>query len=196
MLSGARGTVNSGAQPPLRWIRHRKSARRVTYNCPMNLPQFFLRQKEAIRARTREVFAMVRPDHMDWKPEPGALSAGEMLRHLWVSEEGVRRCALNGDFHYYEVRVPKGLHAVMGTPGPLQEELKNAERVHAETLKAVAGLPPEVFDEERANPELGFRRKVAVILFGINEHEIHHRAQLMTYLRMLGTPVALKLGKK
>jgi len=36
---------------------------------------------------------------------------------------------------------------------------------------------------------LGFRRKVGVILLGINEHEIHHRAQLMTYLRILGTPV-------
>jgi uncharacterized damage-inducible protein DinB len=92
--------------------------------------------------------------------------------------------------------VPKGLHAVMGTPGSLEEELRNAERVHTETLAAVTGLPPEVFDEERANAELGFRRKVAVILFGINEHEIHHRAQLMTYLRLLGTPVLLKLAKK
>jgi len=30
---------------------------------------------------------------------------------------------------------------------------------------------------------------VYAILLGINEHEIHHRAQLMTYLRILGTPV-------
>jgi uncharacterized damage-inducible protein DinB len=57
-------------------------------------------------------------------------------------------------------------------------------------------LPESAFDEERAHAELGFRRKVAVILFGINEHEIHHRGQLMTYLRMRGKPVALKLGKK
>jgi hypothetical protein len=121
----------------------------------MTLPQFFLKQKEAIRARSRDVFGMIRPENMGWKPENGALTIGELLRHLWVSEEGVRRCALDGDFSYYEIRVPKGLHAVMGSPGPL-----------------------------------------AVILFGINEHEIHHRAQLMTYLRMLGTPVALKLVKK
>jgi len=52
----------------------------------------------------------------------------------------------------------------------------------------VAAVPPDLFDEERANPALNFRRKIAVILFGINEHEVHHRAQLMTYLRMLGTP--------
>ena len=168
----------------------------MTYNSRMTLSQFFLKQKEAIRARSRDVFAMIRPEDMDWKPESGALSMGELLRHLWVSEEGVRRCALDGDFAYYEIRVPKGLHAVMGAPGSLEEELKNIERVHTETLAAVRPLPESAFDEERAHAELGFRRKVAVILFGINEHEIHHRAQLMTYLRMRGKPVALKLGKK
>ena len=162
----------------------------------MTLPQFFLKQKEAIRARSRDVFGMIRPEDMGWKPENGALTVGELLRHLWVSEEGVRRCALDGDFAYYEIRVPKGLHAVMGSPGSLEDELKNLERVHAETIQAVAALPETAFDEERSHAALGFRRKVAVILFGINEHEIHHRAQLMTYLRMLGTPVALKLATK
>jgi hypothetical protein len=115
---------------------------------------------------------------------------------LWASEQGVRRCALEGDFTYYEIRVPKGLHAVMGTPGSLEEELKSNERVHSETISEVSVIPESVFDEERTHTELGFRRKVAVILFGINEHEVHHRAQLMTYLRMLGTPVPMKLVRK
>jgi len=154
----------------------------------MTLQDFFLKQKEAVRGRSQEVFALIRSEHMDWKPEQGALSVGDMLRHLWVSEEGVRRCALEGDFSYFETRVPQGLRAVMGFPGSLDEELKQIARVHRETLDAVAALPLEMFEIERANPALGFRRKVAVILFGINEHEVHHRAQLMTYLRMLGTP--------
>lgn len=152
-----------------------------------------MRQKEAIRRRSEEVFALVRAEHLNWKPEQSALSVGEMLRHLWVSEEGVRRVALDGNFAYYETRIPKGLAAVLGTPVlstpvGLGDELKNIDRVHRETLDAVAAQPPELFDVERAHPGLGFRRKAAVILFGINEHEIHHRAQLMTYLRMLGAP--------
>jgi hypothetical protein len=177
-------------------VRHQKSVPRLTYNRKMTLQEFFLKQKEAIRARTRDVFAMLRPEHMAWKPEPGALNVGEILRHLWVSEQGVRRCALSGDFSYYEVRVPKGLHAVMGDPGTFEDELKNNERVHGETIAAISAVPENTFDEERTHADLGFRRKVAVILFGINEHEVHHRAQLMTYLRMLGTPVPLKLAKK
>lgn len=164
----------------------------------MTLLEFFLKQKEAVRARSREVFALLRPDHMNWKPEKGALSVGEVLRHLWVSEEGVRRCALNADFSYYETRMPKGLRAITGAPRSLEEELKDIERAHHETLAAVAACSPEILNEERAHPGLGFRRKVAVILFGMNEHEVHHRAQLITYLRMLGTPAPepFKLPKK
>ncbi len=155
----------------------------------MDLKEFFLKQKEAIRRRTLEVGSLVRPEHLGWRPETDALTVGEMLRHIWHSEEGVRRVALEGNFAYYETRIPQGLRAVLGMPAALEEELRNLERVHNETLAAVAAFPLERWDEERVHTGLGFRRKVAVILLGINEHEIHHRAQLMTYLRILGTPV-------
>jgi uncharacterized damage-inducible protein DinB len=162
----------------------------------MDLKDFFLKQKEAIRARTRQVAGMIRPEYLDWRPEKDALSVGEMLRHLWVSEEGVRRVALEGNFAYYETRIPKGLRAVLGKPGTLEEELADLERVHRETLAAVKAFPAERWEEERVNESFGFRRKIAVILLGINEHEVHHRAQLMTYLRMLGTPVPEAVARR
>ncbi len=155
----------------------------------MDMKDFFLKQKEAIRKRTRQVTAMIRAEHLAWRPEKDALTVGEMLQHLWVSEEGVRRAALEGNFAYYETRIPSGLRAVLGPAGALEDELRNLERVHNDTLAAAAACPLERWDEERVHEGLGFRRKVGVILLGINEHEIHHRAQLMTYLRMLGTPV-------
>jgi uncharacterized damage-inducible protein DinB len=154
----------------------------------MNVQELFLKQKEAMRARTRQVTSLLREDEMGWRPVPGALSVGEMLRHLWVSEEGVRRVALAGDFTYYEKRIPHGLAAVVGNPRTLAEELESLEKVHTETLAEAAQFPLERWDEERVNEQFGIRRKVAVIMLGINEHEVHHRAQLMTYLRMLGTP--------
>ncbi|HEX2714046.1 MAG TPA: DinB family protein [Candidatus Acidoferrales bacterium] len=162
----------------------------------MDIKEFFLKQKEATRGRTREVIQMLRPQHLEWRPERDALSVGEMLRHLWVSEEGVRRVALEGNFAYYETRIPKGLRAVLGQYGSLEEELSRLERVHRETLASVGAWPLERWDEERAHAALGFRRKVGVMLMGINEHEVHHRAQLMTYLRMLGTPVPEALARR
>ncbi len=155
----------------------------------VDLKEFFLNQKEVTRRRTRQVVELIRPEQMDWRPEKDALTVGEMLRHLWVSEEGVRRVALDGNFAYYERRIPEGLRAVLGKPGALEDELRNLERVHGETIAAVKNFPLERWDEQRAQERLSFRRKIGVILLGINEHEIHHRAQLMTYLRVLGTPV-------
>jgi uncharacterized damage-inducible protein DinB len=155
----------------------------------MEFRDIFLKQKEALRRRTVEVLGMVHPEHMDWRPEKDALSVGEMLQHLWVSEEGVRRVALEGNFAYYETRIPKGLRPTLGPHGTLEENLANLARVHGETMAAVAACPAEVFEEERVRPDLGIRRKVWVILLGINEHEVHHRAQLSTYLRLLGKPL-------
>jgi uncharacterized damage-inducible protein DinB len=163
----------------------------------MTLSEFFLKQKESGRKRTEQVFALLRPEHMAWSPGNKALSVGEMLRHLWVAEEGVRRVAIEGDFEYYEKRVPGGLAAVLGGPSKsLEDELRQIQRVHQETLAAVAKMPEAMWEEERFHAGLGFKRKVAVILFGINEHEVHHRAQLMTYLRMLGTPAPEPFARK
>lgn len=155
----------------------------------MEFREIFLKQKEAIHKRVAEILATVRPEHMDWRPEQDALTVGEMLQHLWVSEEGVRRVALAGDFAYYETRVPKGLRATLGPSPTLEETLANLNRVHAATMAAVAACPETLFEEERVRPDFGFRRKVWVILLGINEHTVHHRAQLSTYLRMLGKPL-------
>lgn len=155
----------------------------------MDLKEFFLKQKEAIRGRTRQVTGLIQPHHFAWRPEPQALSIGEMLRHLWHSEQSVRRVALDGDFSYYEKRIPHGLRVALGSPTTLQEELAQLDRVHAETLANVAAFPIARWEEERIHEGLGIRRKVYAILLGMNEHEIHHRAQLMTYLRILGSPV-------
>lgn len=155
----------------------------------MDIKEFFLKQKQAIHIRTRQVVEMVRPEHMAWQPAPGALSVGETLHHMWHSEENVRRAALLGDFSYYVKRVPEGLRSVLGAPLALEKELANLERVYQETLAAVEAFPLDRWEEERVHESLGYRRKVYAILLGINEHEIHHRAQLMTYLRILGTPV-------
>jgi len=155
----------------------------------MEFREIFTKQKEAIHKRMAEILGMVRPEHMDWRPEKEALSIGEMLQHLWVSEEGVRGVALENNFAYYETRVPKGLRSTLGPKRTLEENLANIARVHGETLAAVAACPVAVFEEDRVRPDLGVKRKVWAILLGINEHSVHHRAQLSTYLRILGTPV-------
>jgi uncharacterized damage-inducible protein DinB len=162
----------------------------------MNIQELFLKQKEALRGRTRQVTSLLREDHLTWRPVPGALSIGEMVRHLWVSEEGIRNLALNGDFSYFEKRIPGGLGAVLGIPRTIAIEIAALDSTQTETLAAAANFPLDRWEEDRAHGGLGFRRKVAIILFGINDHEVHHRAQLMTYLRILGTPVPEAIARR
>jgi hypothetical protein len=101
----------------------------------MNLQEFFLKQKEAVRQRTRQVAGMVRPEQMSWRPEAGALSAGQLLRHIWVSEQGARKAALEGDLSYYETRIPKGRR---GAPGRTVKRNRQSRRIHNETSAARA----------------------------------------------------------
>jgi len=162
----------------------------------MDVRELIVKQKEAVRRRTREVVAMVRLEQLDWRPEKDALSVAELLRHLWMSEEGVRRAALDGDFSYYERRIPEGLRAVLGRPQTLEAEREKLESIHQETLRQVREFPLEKLEEERIYQGLGFRRKVYAMLAAITEHEIHHRAQLMIYLRMLGTPVPEAINRR
>jgi uncharacterized damage-inducible protein DinB len=151
----------------------------------VDLKEFFLKQKEATHHGTLAVLAKIPSDRITWRPAEGMLSLGEIARHIWMSEEGVRRLALENDWDYYEKRVPHGLFAILGEVKSLPDELAQIERVHRDTMTAASQFPLERWDEERANPKLEIRRKVSVILFGINEHHVHHRAQVGAFLHML-----------
>lgn len=151
----------------------------------MDIKEFFLKQKQATHQGSLGVFARIPPDQIGWRPAEGMLSLGEIVRHLWTSEEGVRRAALEGKWDYYERRIPQGLFAVLGEVKSLAEELAQMEKVHQETLQAVGAFPLDRWGEERTNERFNIRRRVAVMLFGIIEHQIHHRAQVGVYLHLL-----------
>src|SRR3990170_8082112 len=154
----------------------------------MDLRELFLKQKDFQRKRTRAVFPTIPRDKVSWSPVEGALSVGQLLRHIWRSESGVREIPLYERFSYHERRIPLGLFAVLGEVTDIDHEIEMMEKTHSETLELVSQMPLERFEQEFQNEKLNFRRKGYAILFGIIEHEIHHRAQLSTYLRILGVP--------
>jgi uncharacterized damage-inducible protein DinB len=151
----------------------------------MDQREFFLKQKQATHKGTLDVLAEIPPDRLAWRPAEGMLSLGEIARHIWMSEEGVRRVALEDNWDYYEKRVPQGLFAILGEVKSLESELAQIEKIHQDTLREVAAFPLERWEEERANQQFNIRRRVCVFLFGITEHQIHHRAQIGAYLHIL-----------
>jgi len=154
----------------------------------VDLKEFFLKQKQAVHRGTLDVFGKIPPDQFDWRPAAGMLSLGEIVRHTWMSEEGLRRAALDGDWSYFEGRVPMGLPRFLATLGPIESltnELDRVEGAHQETLLRVRDFPLERWEEERNHEPFNIHRRVSVMLFGLNEHQIHHRAQVGTYLHIL-----------
>ncbi len=87
----------------------------------MDLKELFLKQKQATHQGTLGVLAKIPADRIGWRPAEGMLSLGQIVRHLWMSEEGVRRAAVEADWGYYEKRVPQGLFAILGEVGSLSQ---------------------------------------------------------------------------
>ncbi len=151
----------------------------------MDLKEFFLKQKQATFKNSLKVFEAIPPDQLDWRPAKDMLSLGQIVRHVGMSEAGVRRVAIENVWDYYEKRVPLGLFNLLGEVTSLPDELALLEQIHKETMAAVEAFPLERWTEERSNEAFGVRAKVAAMLFGINEHNTHHRAQVGTYLHLL-----------
>ncbi len=151
----------------------------------MDLKELFLIQKASEHEGTIAVYAKIPRDRLDWRPADGMLTLGQMARHAWRSEEGNRNIALQNNWSYYETRIPQGLLAVLGEVKSLDAELQEIRRVHQDTLRAVRSFPLDRWEEIRENVQFHTRRPVGVMLFRIIEHQIHHRAQVGTYLHIL-----------
>jgi uncharacterized damage-inducible protein DinB len=151
----------------------------------VDVKELFLAQKESEHQGTIAVYEKIPGDRLDWRPAEGMLSLGQMARHVWLSEEGTRHIALDDDWSYYETRVPRGLLAILGEVKSLDDELHEIRRVHQDTLRAAKAFPLERWEEIRENTQFHTHRSVGTMLFRIIEHQIHHRAQVGTYLRIL-----------
>jgi len=151
----------------------------------LDLKEFFLKQKQATYQNSLKVFQAIPPDQLGWRPAEGMLSLGQIVRHVGMSEAGVRRVAIENVWEYYERRVPLGLFKLLGEVTSLADEMALLEQIHQQTMSAVEAFPIDRWEEERRNDAFNVHTKVAVMLFGINEHNTHHRAQVGTYLHLL-----------
>jgi uncharacterized damage-inducible protein DinB len=136
----------------------------------------YLRNWNRIHKQTARIMALAPDDKYDWKPAETAMTLGELMNHLWLSELGLAEGALAGE-------------RSAERPAPLRHsaELVAAfDKSHAELAERVAALTPEQLAETVTpfGPEYPMQRRV--ILTMLNEHEIHHRGQLYVYLRMVG----------
>lgn len=138
----------------------------------------FLQYYEKVHERTRRAIDCIPPDKLEWTYKAGKFTLGDMVRHL---------AAINR-YMFVEVACRRP-NRYPGHGRELAEGYKAVvdyfEKMHRETVEIIRAMTPADLQAKCETPA-GFPMSAWKWLRSMVEHEIHHRAQIFTYLGMLG----------
>jgi uncharacterized damage-inducible protein DinB len=136
---------------------------------------------------TRSVLAAVPNAQLDYRPDPCAKTANELLRHIASADNFFLKSVIDGAFVPGSVVIPEKVK----TPEEVAEWYASE---HAANLEAVTKLSSaqlvKVIDFRGV-----FQRPAFTFLQTGLLHAIHHRGQLSTYLRPMGGKVPAIYGE-
>jgi len=132
---------------------------------------------QRIHYRTSRIIEVVPPERLEWSYSPGKFTIGDIIRHI----VGMER------YMYAEIAAGRP-NAYPGCEKELAEGFDNVwlyyRRLREESMQIFKGLTNETLLEKCTTPA-GIQISVGKWLRAMIEHEIHHRAQLYTYLGLL-----------
>lgn len=136
---------------------------------------------------TKSVLAAVPDANLDYRPDPSAKSANELLRHIASADNWFLKSVIDGVFVPGSVKIP--------------EDVKSPEQVvewyaseHAKNFDAVTRMSGEQLIQIMDFRGLFKNQAFTFLLAGLL-HTIHHRGQLSTYLRPMGGKVPAIYGE-
>ena len=135
---------------------------------------------------TRKVIAAVPNGNRDYKPDPKSRSAWEVAVHIATSDIWFADCILEGNFEWTgEPPMP----AEFTDPGAVA---KWHEKHLAEKLAKIRAMTDAQLLKE--TDFFGTKGPVVTFMVPFNNHHIHHRGQLASYLRAAGSKVPAIYG--
>lgn len=147
----------------------------------MDEKALFLKFWEKEGAATRQVIARI-PEGSDYRPDPKSRTAREIawliVREEILLTEGLEKGALE----WVEVPAPATIKEVLETYDRHHDKLTT--RLHAVETKGWERKVPFMFQGQEVMSDTGYANGWG-FLFDI----IHHRAQISTYLRPMGSTV-------
>jgi uncharacterized damage-inducible protein DinB len=158
----------------------------LTYGGPEMAESF-----RTVRRNTATIADEIPAEQYSYRPAADTRTVGDILAHVAVSPmwqidvHGERIATVT--FEIFSTRVAQAAAAeqILTTKDEILQALRDngdrfADFLQGLTLEALAervSFPPPVKPESRTRFEM---------LLGAKEHEMHHRAQLMVYQRLLG----------
>jgi hypothetical protein len=109
-----------------------------------------------------------------------------MVRYVRLSEEGSFQVVQHGDGGFSVRRRTAPLVMLLGESEPWEAELAAFEGAHQDWLAWISAVPADALTQELVNPQNNQPVSALAFVLARVEHEVHHRAQISTSLRMLG----------
>jgi uncharacterized damage-inducible protein DinB len=136
---------------------------------------------------TRSILAAVPNANLDYRPDPCAKTANELLRHIASADNFFLKSVVDGVFVPGSVRIPEDAK----TP---EEIVEWYAKEYAKNFDAVTKLSGEQLIKMVDFRGL-FERPAYTFLQAGLLHTVHHRGQLSTYLRPMGGKVPAIYGE-
>lgn len=137
----------------------------------------FLDYYEKVRQRTLKVMACIPREQYDWTYREGKFTFADIIRHL----AAIERYMYAENAQRQPSRYPG--HGKELANGP-ENVLEFFSRMHGESMDIFRKMSDENLQEKCVTPG-GTPITIWKWLRAMVEHEIHHRAQIYTYLGML-----------
>jgi uncharacterized damage-inducible protein DinB len=136
---------------------------------------------------TKKILEAVPADKADYKPDSASRSAIELVRHIAAADNRFLETVINGVFDANPAMIPENVK----TP---QEVAKWYEERFARNFDALTKLSGEQLTKIVDFRGMFQRPAVTFVTLGLH-HTIHHRGQLSSYLRCMGTKVPSIYGE-
>lgn len=140
-------------------------------SCPET--EHFVSNWNRIHKQTVRAIEVAAEDKLDWRPKEGMFTLGELVRHLPQAENYIANLAMAGSMEERKLDL---------SGKSVSEVVEAFEASHASLAEEVSKLTLDQLNEEIE--AFGRTMRRVVLLWGMTEHEIHHRGQLMTYYRL------------
>jgi uncharacterized damage-inducible protein DinB len=148
------------------------------------IADFFADLMEGEAKTTAKVLAAVPEDKKDYRPDAKSRSAWELALHIATGHVFLVDGIVKGKFHY-DAEAMKQMTARLKT---IDDVVKYFERECPTRLQALRSIPADKLVQTLDFMGV-FKQPAAGHLGWVNNHHVHHRGQLASYLRAMGSKV-------